>query len=641
MKVRTACNRDCPDACSMIATVENDRVVRLEGDPDHPVTRGFLCYRTNRFLDRQYDPRRLTRPQVRRSRGLVPVSWDDALDLIAEKMLRIKTESGPAAIFHYRSGGSLGLMKHVVDHFFERFGPVSVKSGDICSGAGEAAQETDFGIAESNDLFDLLNSRTIILWGKNPYVSNVHLQPVLKEARAKGARLIQIDPVRHRGGDLCELYVQPRPGGDAALALGLGRRMFELDAADPSAAEYCDHFDSYRELVFSREVDDWCAIAGVSRADFDRIATLYADGPAAIQVGWGMQRRANGATIVRALDALGAISGNLGVPGGGVSFYFGRRTAFDTSFSAGKSIAPRTIPEPLLGPGLLEASDPAVRMVWVTAGNPVAMLPESHTVARALQTRELTVVVDAFPTDTTECADVVLPTTTMLEEDDLLGAYGNHWLSDVQPVVAPPGEAMSDYAIVCALATRLGHDDAFHEPPSAWKQRMMSKLNAKGVTLDQLREGAVRNPLAAEVLFADRRFPTPSGKVNLLTDAEVEPSPVSTERPLLLMPLAARKSQSSQWPPSLQEGPAPATLHPDSAQGFADGDEATLESAVGSMQVRLRFDAAQRRDVVLLDKGGWLGRGRCANALIEAAETDAGGGARYYETPVRLMRSDA
>jgi anaerobic selenocysteine-containing dehydrogenase len=170
--------------------------------------------------------------------------------LIAEKMLRIKSESGGAAILHYRSGGTLGIAKHLSDRFFHLFGPCAVKTGDICSGAGDVAQLTDFGEEDSNDLFDLVHAKTILIWGKNPHVSSVHLLPLLKEAREKGTRIVMIDPVRHRGADLAELYVQPRPGGDIALALGVARRLFETGKTDPMAASYCDHLEAFRALAF-------------------------------------------------------------------------------------------------------------------------------------------------------------------------------------------------------------------------------------------------------------------------------------------------------------------------------------------------------------------------------------------------------
>ncbi|HVQ35116.1 MAG TPA: molybdopterin-dependent oxidoreductase, partial [Candidatus Bathyarchaeia archaeon] len=363
MRVRTTCNRDCPDACGIVATVEDGRITKIQGDPDHPVTRGFLCYRTSRFLERQYDPDRLTTPLMRRGDGFVPVSWDDALDRIAETMLRIKSESGPAAILHYRSGGSLGLVKFLSDRLFGLFGPTAVKSGDICSGAGDAAQLTDFGEEDSNDLFDLLNARTIVLWGKNPHVSSVHVLPVIQEAKAKGTRVITIDPVRHRGADLADLYVQPRPGGDIALALGVARRLFEAGRMDPAAPTYCDHHDAFRAAAFSRSAPEWAELADVTPGEIEAIADLYGDGPSAILVGWGMQRRTHGSAIVRTLDALAAVSGNVGVEGGGVSFYFKRRGAFDTT-SMATGEPPRALPEPLLGRALLEASDPPVRMVW-------------------------------------------------------------------------------------------------------------------------------------------------------------------------------------------------------------------------------------------------------------------------------------
>jgi anaerobic selenocysteine-containing dehydrogenase len=633
MRIRTACNRDCPDACGVVATVENGRVVKIQGDPDHPVTRGFLCYRTSRFLERQYDPNRLTTPLVRRGARLVPLPWDDALDLAAEKMLRIKTESGPAAIFHYRSGGSLGLMKHVSDFFFERFGPVTVKRGDICSGAGDAAQMEDFGEEDSHDLFDLLNARTILLWGKNPHVSSVHLLPVLKEAKARGARLVVIDPVRHRGADLADLCLQPRPGGDIALAFGVARRLFETGGADPGAGAYCDHLDAFRAQAFSRTLAEWGEVADVRPDEIEEVAGLYGDGPSAILVGWGMQRRARGAATVRMLDALGAISGNLGVPGGGVSFYFKRRGAFDTSFVKGLAAAPRSISEPLLGRGILDASDPAIRMVWITAGNPVAMLPDSLTVRRALETREMTVVVDAFRTDTAQAAHLVLPTTTMLEDDDLVGAYGHHWLGEVRRVVPPPEGVKTDYEIVRELARRLGLEGEFGGAVEDWKRRLLPSA-----TLDTLRaKGSVRRPGAPEILFAGRKFPTASGRVNLVHDVPIEPARPTRERPLLLMALSTEKAQSSQWLPRGDGGPPVATVHPDAARGFRDGELAEAESEIARMTVRLRFDDRQRRDVLLVPKGGWLSRGACANALVPARATDAGEGAVYYDTPVRIV----
>lgn len=634
---KTLCNRDCPDACGIVATIEDGRVTSIRGDKDHPITRGFLCYRTSLFLSTQYSAERLRTPLLRTNGDFHPISWSQALDLAAEKLTTIRRESGPAAIFHYRSGGSLGLLKHLSDYFFEQFGPVTTKRGDICSGAGDAAQETDFGESDSHDVFDLLNSKNILLWGKNVFTSSPHLVPILKEARARGAQLVEIDPVYHKTAVLCEEYIQPRPGSDFALAMGVARILFEEGWIDPDASYYCDHVDEFRALAESRSVAEWCIEADVSSAVARDLAwRLGQDKPTSILVGWGMGRRINGAGAVRALDALCALSGNIGIPGGGVSFYFKRRGAFDTSFIKGAKGAPRTVCEPLFGPEVLRMKDPEIRAVWVTAGNPVTMLPESETTRRALQSREFVVVVDSFLTDTARLAHLVLPSTTLLEADDLLGSYGHHWIGVATPVVPPPEGVKSDLEIVQALAERVGLGTVMAGEARQWKRRMIEKkLGPHGITLETIEASPIRNPLPPKVLFADRKFSTQTGRVNLIRQAPPRELP-GPDYPLFLMSLSTEKAQSSQWA-LREEGPATVTVHPEAACGIGDGEICRLESRISSMTVRLRYDPKQRRDVALVPKGGHLRDGRCANALLRARTTDLGEGGALYDEHVRLV----
>jgi len=634
---KTTCNRDCPDACSIVATVEEGRITRIAGDPDHPVTQGFLCYRTSHFLETQYSRERVKRPLLRskQSGKLLPVSWDEALDFAARELTRIRGESGPASIFYYRSGGTLGMMGAVVDLFFERFGPVTVKRGDICSGAGDAAQLHDFGVEDSSDFFDLQHARSIVLWGKNPCVSSPHLLPLLKECRRRGAQVLLVDPVHHKSAQHCDEFIQVRPGGDFALAMAVARLLLDGGLIDPESARYCDHLPEFVGLVQSRSLGDWLGEADVDEAAARRLAqALGHEKPATILVGWGMGRRRNGAAIVRALDALAAVTGNLGIPGGGSSFYFKRRGAFDSSFLTGA--APRTICEPLFGREILAASEPPIRAVWVTAGNPVAMLPESHTTVAALKSRELVIVCDHLLTDTAELADLVLPTTTLLESDDLLGAYGHHYLAVSQPVLPPLGEAKSDLEIVQGLAERVGLSDVVAGSARQWKQRMIApKLGRHGITVETLEQGAVRNPLAEPVLFADHRFATATGRVNLVSSPPLAPAQTDEQFPLLLMALSTERSQSSQWARP-QTGLAELTVHPDSAAGIPDGGEAELSSTIAAMQVVVRHDSRQRREVALVAKGGPLRDGRCANALVLAELTDLGEGGALYDQAVRL-----
>lgn len=634
---KTICNRDCPDACGIVATVEDGKITRIRGDKEHPITRGFLCYRTSLFLSTQYSTERLTQPLLRSNGQFHPISWDEALDLAADRLATIRKESGPAAIFHYRSGGSLGLLKHLSDYFFEQFGPVTIKRGDICSGGGDAAQELDFGEKESHDIFDLLNSKNILLWGKNVFTSSPHTVPVLMDARNKGAKLVLIDPVHHKTASLCESVVQPRPGSDFSLAMAVARVLFEQDWIDPEARNYCDHFEEIRNLAMSRTVNEWCLEADTPVETASDLARRLGPGkPTAILVGWGMGRRINGGGIVRALDALCALSGNIGIPGGGVSFYFKRRGAFDTSFIQGAKVAPRSICEPLFGPELLRMNDPPIRAVWVTAGNPIVMLPESETTHKALSSREFVVVADSFLTDTARLAHLVLPTTTLLEADDLLGSYGHHWIGAATPVVSPPEGVRSDLEIIQGLAKRVGLEEKMTGSARDWKRRMMApKLGPHGITLEMLEAGAVRNPIPKRILFADRKFSTATGRVNLITQSP--PCELANaEYPLWLMSLSTEKAQSSQWAVP-QPGPAFLSVHPEASCGIGDGELCVLESAISSITVRVRHDPRQRRDVAIMPKGGHLSEGRCANALLRARTTDIGEGGALYDERVRIV----
>ncbi len=632
--VRTTCPRDCPDACGILATVSDGRVTELRGDPAHPVTRGFLCFRTSRYLELQDSPARLTAPLLRRGGDLVPVTMPEALDHVAAQLLRIRAESGPAAIFHYRSGGNLGLLKGIADRFFEQFGPCTSKVGDICNGAGEAAQVEDFGVSDSNDLFDLRRSRHILLWGKNPFVSNVHLVPLLKEVRAMGTRVVLIDPVRHKGTSLADRYLQPAPGGDLELALGVARRLFETGRVDPGAASRCDGLAGFRQLCFAHAVEDWAALADVTLADLDAVADALADGPTAILVGWGMQRRRHGGAIVRALDALAAISGNLFRPGGGCSFYFRRRGAFDTTALASGRMA-RAVREPLFGADVLAARDPAIRAIWVTAGNPVAMLPDSEKVAAAFARTEFVVVVDHFLTDTARRAHVVLPCPTLLEDDDLAGAYGHHWLGEVRPVVPPLPGVLHEVDLFAALAERVGIGHAMAGTREDWKRRLLAPVAAQGVTLEALRAGAVRNPRAREQLFADGKVATANGRVQLMTALPERFRPTGAF-PLWLFSCSTEKAQASQWAGVGLGAHTWVRVHPEAAPGRLEGELVTVESPRGAIAARLELDAGQRRDVAIMPKGGHLDRGHSANALIEATATDVGLGAAYLDCGVRL-----
>lgn len=640
--LHTTCNRDCPDACGIRAVVEDGKVTQLTGQKEHPVTQGFLCYRTSHFPELAASAQRLRQPLVRKDGVLQPASWDEALTLIAQRLLQIRAESGPAAIFHYRSGGSLGILKHLTDLFFDQFGPCTGKVGDICSGAGEAAQQADLGVSDSNDLFDLLHSKHIVLWGKNPAVSNTHLVPVLRDAKQAGAQVVLIDPIHHKSAGLADERLALAPGRDLELALGVARCLFDTGKVAADAAAFCDGVAAFQQLAAARTVAEWATLADVPEAAVRALAARFADGPTAILVGWGMQRRQRGGAIVRALDALCALSGNLFRSGGGVSFYFRRRKAFQPF--GPKVTPPRVVREPLLGQDLLAARDPQIRCLWVTAGNPVAMLPDAATVARAIEQTEFVVVADCLLTDTARRAHVVLPVPTLLEDSDLLGAYGHHWLAESRPVVPMPPEVRHEVTIFQDLAKRVGLTSFPQEPIDQLKRHALAGVAGQGAGLESLRKhGAVRSPVADDVLFPHGRVLTATGRVQLLDrappppDLPAPPARTGASAPLWLFSNSTEKSQASQWAGKGLGERLWVAVHPDAVPGIADGGKVRIESVAGSLAAEVRHDPAQRRDVAIVPKGGHFDRGQSANAIIPAVATDLGLGAAYLDCLVRIV----
>lgn len=631
---KTTCSRDCPDVCALEAEVVDGRLVSLKGVKDDPITKGFLCPRTTRFVDRQHSPDRLKAPLLRQGEDFVPISWERALDLCATKLTQAKEQYGAESIFHYKSGGSMGYLKSLIEVFFEQFGPVAVKSGDICSGAGEWAQEEDFGISDSSDSEDLYNSELIVIWGKNIHTSSVHLLPIVLEAKRRGAKIVGLDPVPTKTSRISDLFLCPKPGTDAQLALALVTYLSEQeDGIHPEAARYCANLDEFLSMARSVPFEERVRRCGLELDEAYEFCKLYhAHRPSSILVGWGAPRRPNGAQTVRVFDALAAVSGNIGIPGAGVSFYFQRKRHYTRKSLPPPVEPPRTFSEARLGPELAKA-DPKVRVAWITAGNPAAMLPDSQAVAEQLRAIDFTVVVDTHHTDTTSCADLILPTLTLVEDDDLLGAYGNHYLRVSQPVMEPAGEAKNEIWIFQELARRLNLGDFLEGTPREWKDRLLTDE----VDRSLLDGKVLRQPGAPKVVFEGRIFPTADGRVQLITDEPSLPGQTSSEFPFRLMALSHPDSQSSQWSVSPPEMPV-ASISDTAPTSYVEGAVARLESRKGGFPVKLKRVAGLHPEVVLLPKGGsGLFGGWCPNDLIEAQETDHGGGACFYDEPVRLV----
>jgi anaerobic selenocysteine-containing dehydrogenase len=474
--VHAACPHDCPDACGVLITVQDGRAVRIQGDPGHPVTRGFLCAKVARYLDRVYSPDRVLYPYRRiapkgsracNQQDFQRISWDEALDEIATRFQQIARQHGAEAILPYSYGGTLGVLNgaSMDRRFFHRLG-ASQLDRTICSIAGEVGIKSVYGLKLGTEPEQFAHSRYIIAWGANIHGNNVHLWPFIEEARRNGARLVVIDPYRTRTAACADWYLPINPGTDVALALGMMHVIINENLFDADyVAQHTFGFDQLRARVQEYSPGRVALWTGISADDIVKLARQYATTPpAAIRLNYGVQRSENGGMAVRAVCMLPCLIGSWKQVGGGLQLSTSEGHNLNKDALKGAELMPRptrVVNMVELGRALNEVNDPPVKALFVYNSNPAAVAPDHNTVVRGLLRTDLfTVVHEQFFTDTTDYADIILPATTFFEHKDLQTGYGHYYIQISNQAIEPLGECRSNVELFRALALRMGFGDA-------------------------------------------------------------------------------------------------------------------------------------------------------------------------------------
>jgi anaerobic selenocysteine-containing dehydrogenase len=677
--VRGACPHDCPDTCAWQVMVEDGVAVKLVGDEAHPITRGGLCAKVNPFLERVYSAERvlypLRRSGAKGSCAFERVSWDEALDEIASRLAAI-IGADPTAIMPFSYLGAMGLVQgfSLDRRFFARIGATRLVRA-VCGGAGGAGVSVVNGAALGMLPQDLDKSRFIIIWGGNPIVTNLHLWPVIRKAKANGATVVVIDPVRTRTAAAADWHIQPRPGTDAALALGMMRVIVDEGLHDADYVErYTVGFDALRKRLSDYPAERVAEITGISAAEIVRLARAYATTrPAAIRLLIGLEHHANGAGTYRAIACLPALTGAWRDHGGGLA-YFTSDLHF-TALNADAVIMPeledsviRELNMVQLGRILTdETLDPPIRALVVYGSNPMATMPNQGLIAEGLQRNDLfTVVHEQFLTDTARFADYVLPATTQIEQHDLMWSWGHAYLTLNQPAIPPVGEAVSTTELFRRLATRLGLTEPYLFTSDEELIRMaLASAHPwlAGITWERLQEeGWARlNIPEPWVPYAEGGFPTASGKAEFFSQAlaaeGLDPLPSyvpAAENGAAAFPLALLTGKSAlhflnssyaNLPRHLRaEGEPRLLIHPHDAlpRGIADGDMVDVGNEQGSLRLRATVAEGILPGVVAMPSGWWPSLspgGASANLLTPDGLSDAGGGGDFHDARVEVEKS--
>jgi anaerobic selenocysteine-containing dehydrogenase len=679
--VRAACPHDCPDTCAMLVTVREDNgkrvAVRIAGDPEHPTTRGTLCTKVSRYLERTYHPERILHPLKRSGRKgegkFVRVGWDQALDEIADRLKTIAAVD-PQRIVPYSYAGTMGLVQGeaMAHRFFHKLG-ASFLDRTICATAGGEALTYTLGTRTGPAMEAFADARLIVLWGTNAIASNLHLWSFVQQAKRGGAKLVAIDPYRSDTAEKCHQHIALLPGTDGALALGvmhvligehwldrdyISRHTLGFEALAARAAQYPP-----------RRVAEIC---GIAAEEVEQLANDYWHlRPAAIRLNYGMQRAAGGGNAVRAVACLPALAGHWRDPAGGVLLSSSGVAEVDgerlyrPDLLAGR--APRTINMSTIGRDLLEARPPIEALV-VYDSNPVAVAPDSRRVAQGFAREDLfTVVLEHFQTDTADYADFVLPATTQLEHLDVHKSYGHLYVLANNPAIEPLGEALPNSEIFRRLAAKMGFaEPCFAETDDELAAQAFKRSGATAkVDWPRLKQTGwqrldVPQPYAP---FAAGGFPTPSGRCEFYSQrlAALGADPV----PDYVPPhegrdsaLAARYRLAIVSPParnflnstfvnvtSLRDAEGEPTLqihpHDAAARGIADGDRVRVFNDRGEFELAARLTERARPGVVVALSIWWkklAADRRNANEVTSPALTDIGRAPTFYDCRVEVER---
>ncbi|MEN8137487.1 MAG: molybdopterin-dependent oxidoreductase [Bacteroidota bacterium] len=674
----TACPRNCYSTCSFKVHVEDDKVVRIDPQSLNKSTPEGPCLKGLSYVERANSDERITYPLKKVNGDYVRVSWDEAFDSISQKLNYFKDNYGSHSILYYAASGMSGLLNDISSKFWKLFGGATTVYGNLCWPAGLEAGRLTLGENKHNVPWDLENSKLIVVWGKNPVESNVHQMIPIEKAQHNGAKLVVIDPRRTPSSERADLLIQPIPGTDAILALAVAKIIIDNKNYDSEFVKKHVHgFDEFAKSIENLSIGEASIECGVPVSFIEELAELIGTiKPMTLIPGFGMQRYTNGGQTTRCILALSAITGNIGKKGACwhyanlQSYVFDELKEPENYFPSAESDFPnrRSIPTAILGESMLATKNPELKMAWVERGNPISQNPDTNKNTEAFRKLDFVVVVDQFMTDTAREADIILPAKSMFEQSDIIGSYWNPYVQLKQKVVNPPDEVKPESEIYYELTRRLNFDSDVieknfpapnDEAIDKWLNKYLDKY--KDLSLEKLKQGPILAPGLEEIAFADLKFNTPSGKIELYSERSaklwgVNPLPsyealIEGQKskkkqlyPLSLMSPNTKNRIHSQFGNlksirSLAPYPVATVSYRDAKErGIKHGDLIRVFNKRGELQIKAEIDNSIRPGNIVITNGYWNSEGGSPNLLSKGRETDMGHGTAFHDNMVEVEK---
>lgn len=660
---QNACPRNCYDTCAMLTTVENGVIKSVTGNPKNTYTRGRLCVKGNSYPRIVYSPDRIKYPMRQKGRGSGQwerISWDEALTEIAEKILEIKQKYGstlPICLNKY--SGNFNLLNYGIEGMMSSIGYTSRATGTPCWPAGIDAQTFDFGTIWNNDPEEMVESKYLILWGVNPAWCAVHSMQIILEAKKRGCKIVAIDPLFTQTAVKADLYLQIKPSTDGALALGMCRYILDNELYDGDwLVRNAKGYEEFFGYLKNNITVEWAAEkTGIPVQFIENLAHEFASAkPAGIWIGYGMQRHTNGGQNVRAIDALVAMTGNVGVPGGGARYAhletwgFNYHAMIHNPPEGTQGDGDRPINMNNFAAEVLAANDPPIKMLWIACRNPIAQDPETSVMYKAFEAMDLVVTVDQFMNETVKMSDIVLPCTTLFESPGINASYWHHWMNLNEQAIAPLYEAKHDVEIAMELSKKLNQLEpgSCTFPTDLTMEEWLAKEFNTGIYqlfgINDWRELKSKGPVKANTLkvaWQDGKFRTPSGKYEFWSEEAQKfghhPLPVWVEEYKAPEKYPFRcisphwklgihsQFQQTDWMERINDQPF-VEIHPEVATkyGISEGDNVKVYNDLGYVIVPARITTATAKDCVAVYEAWYKDKNFNINYTVKALPADMG-----------------
>ena len=667
-KISHGCTLDCADCCKFNVYVKNDDIIKIEGDKEHPYTKGFICKKGLAHLKRLNHSKRIYKPLIKINDKWKEIEFDEAINIMVKKLSYYKSKFGSKSILYYEQYGNGTVLKSIGEKFFNFYGGVSLSKGGPCWSAGIAAQKLDFGDSRSHSLEDMLNSKNIFVWGKNPANTTIHTMQMIKMAKEKGSKIIVIDPIETATAKLADKYIKIKANGDKALALAMAQIIIKNKLYDEKYIKlYVNGFEEYKSYILSLNIKDLSKECGVEISTIEELVKLYCQKYSTILLGFGMQKYKNGGMTIRLIDALGAITGQIGFSGGGVNYAnkvypkILNTDPYDSEkFSSNRYYHTNEISEFIekcnLGntyykndifinhednKGDYELNIP-IKMAIITKSNLLNQLANINNLKRALSKVEFKVCFDMFITDTVKECDLFIPVTSQLESEDLLfSSMMNPYLVYNEKILEPQEKLMDEYYFFMEVAKRLKMSNY----PIVTKKEYLEKViyPLKNINSDISLEYLKNNyfTLHKDVAWSDKNFVNESGKFEIINCEEIkkfEANKYKDISKLRLLTNHGRDSLSSQHFMD-DDGIVIAYINEKEAKRFNinNNEIIYLKSENGQIKVKINIDKSIGDNIVMMFVGWWERHGN-PNFLTNSGISDIGGQITYNETFVEIIK---